>query len=50
MIWFWIFTLALISVVWALVSYKKESRKSELKKAKEEIARERVIFHSSSVE
>lgn len=48
MIWFWIIIIAVISVTLAVISYKREERRTELKKVKEEIARERVIFHSSS--
>lgn len=48
MIWFWILLIAIISVILALISYKKENKKTELKRVKEEIAKERVIYHSSS--
>lgn len=37
--------IAVISVVWAVASLKKEKNKHELLRAKKEIAKGRVIFH-----
>ena len=48
MLLFWIMLIAIISVVWAFLSLKKERQRHEIDKAKEDISRGRVIFHSSS--
>ena len=50
MIYFWILLIALVSIVWALIAFKREKNKKELRHASEEITKGRVIFHSSSVE
>jgi preprotein translocase subunit YajC len=47
MIFFWIMIIAIISFLWALISLRKEKNRHEINKAKEEIAKGRVIFHSS---
>lgn len=46
---FWIILIAIVSVVWALISFQKEKNKKELDVASEEMTKGRVIFHSSSV-
>ena len=50
MIWFWIILIAIVSVVWAYYSLKREKEKKELDHAKDEMTKGRVIFHSSSDE
>ena len=47
MIFVWILIIAAISILWAFYSLKKERQRHELEKAKEEMSRGRVIFHSS---
>jgi hypothetical protein len=49
MIFFWIFLIAVISFLWALISLRKEKNRHEIRSVKEEIAKGRVIFHSSDV-
>lgn len=49
MIIFWILIILSVSVVWALVSLKKEKNRHEINKVNEEISKNRVIFHSSSI-
>lgn len=46
---FWMVLIAIVSVVWAVVSFIKEKNKKELEVASEEMTKGRVIFHSSSV-
>ena len=46
---FLILIIAMISILWAFISLKREKGKKELRRASEEIAKGRVIFHSSSV-
>jgi hypothetical protein len=41
--------LAVVSVIWAFYSLRKERQRHEIDKAKEDIATGRVIFHSSEV-
>ena len=48
MLIFWIILIAVISVIWAFISLKKERQRHEIDKAKEEISHGRVIYHSSS--
>lgn len=45
----WILIIAIVSVLWALVSLKKERNKREIIDAKNEISKGRVIFHSSDI-
>ncbi len=47
-LFFWVVLLGVISVLLAFISYKREQSRHDLKKAKEEISKGRVIFHSSS--
>lgn len=49
MIFIWILVIAIASVIWTLFSYRKEKNRREIEKAKEEMIKGRVIFHSSSV-
>lgn len=49
MIAFWILILAFISVAWALISLKREHAEREINEVKKEIAKGKVIFHSSKV-
>lgn len=44
------FALAVVSVVLAYLSLRKERQRHEIDKAKEDISTGRVIFHSSSAE
>ena len=46
---FWILIIAIISILWAVFSLKKEKNKREIIEAKNEISKGRVIFHSSDV-
>lgn len=43
----WIFIIAAVSVIWALIALKREKNKKEIERAKEDISKSRVIFHSS---
>lgn len=47
---FWIVVIAIVSIIWAIISFVKERNKKELTHASEEISKGRVIFHSSSPE
>lgn len=47
MIFFAVVIIAAISIVWAIISLKKERNKKEIGEAKEEISKGRVVFHSS---
>ncbi|MBI2621530.1 MAG: hypothetical protein HYW63_02680 [Candidatus Levybacteria bacterium] len=49
MLFFWVIIIALISVVWAFIALNRERNKKEMEKAKEDIAKDRVVFHSSDV-
>lgn len=49
MIIFWILIILSVSIIWALISLKKEKSRHEINKANEEISKNRVIFHSSSL-
>ncbi len=46
---FWIVVIVFISIVWAAVSLKKEKTRHEIDKVKKEMAKGKVIFHSSEV-
>lgn len=46
---YWIILIAIISIFWAFISFKKEKNKRELNEAKKEMAKGKVIFHSSDV-
>lgn len=41
--------LAMVSVLWAFHSLKKERQRHEIEKARKEMTTGRVIFHSSDV-
>lgn len=41
--------IAAVSVIWALLALKKERDKKEIEKAKEDMAKGRVIFHSEDI-
>lgn len=45
----WIFIIAAISIIWALIALKRERSKKEIEMVKEDITKNRVIFHSSDV-
>lgn len=45
----WIIVLFIASVIWALLSLKKERNRREIDEAKNEMAKGKVIFHSSDV-
>lgn len=47
MFFFWIVVIGIISVVWAAVTLKRERNRKEIEKAREDIAKGRVVFHSS---
>lgn len=49
MLFFWIIIIAVISTIWALVSFKREKSKKEINHVKEKISHGRVIFHSSEI-
>lgn len=49
MLIFWILIILIVSIIWALISLKREKNRHEVIKAKEDINKGRVIFHSSSV-
>lgn len=42
-----IIIIAVVSVVMSIVSLKKQNSKQELEKARDELVKGRVIFHSS---
>lgn len=44
---YWIVLIAIVSVFLAFVSLKKEKNKRELNEVKKEMAKGKVIFHSS---
>ncbi|EKD85905.1 MAG: hypothetical protein ACD_37C00579G0008 [uncultured bacterium] len=46
---FWIFVIIIISILWAIISLKKERGKREINEARNEMARGKVIYHSSDV-
>lgn len=46
----WLFILAFISVLWAIWSYRREIGKGEHEHARKHLAKERVIFQSSSAD
>ena len=43
----WIFIIAVVSIIWALLALKRERNKKEIERVKEDISKNRVIFHSS---
>lgn len=43
----WIVIIAAISIIWALIALKRERNKREIDRAKEDIMKGRVVFHSS---
>lgn len=43
----WIIVIGLVSFCWAFLALKKEKNKKELDEAQKDIAKGRVIFHSS---
>jgi hypothetical protein len=45
----WMIALAIVSVLWAYQSLKKERQRHEIEKARKEMTTGRVIFHSSDV-
>ena len=45
----WMFALAILSIIWAFHSLKKERQRHEIEKARKEMTTGRVIFHSSDV-
>ena len=45
----WMVALAIISIIWAFDSLKKERQRHEIEKARREMTSGRVIFHSSDV-
>ena len=49
MILVWIILIAAVSIIWALIALKRERNKKEIERAKEDITKGRVVFHSSDV-
>jgi hypothetical protein len=47
MFWIWVLIIAVISFIWAVISYIREKERKEIDSAREEIAKGRVIYHSS---
>lgn len=48
MFFFWILIIAIVSIIWSFVSFRREKNRHEMEKAKKEIAKGRVIYYSSS--
>ncbi len=46
----WVIIIGVVSFIWALWSYRREVAKSEHIKANEHIAKEKIIYQSSSSE